>query len=186
MEEQVSKAQERTIATLKPSSKNYFIWYFLAVVFFVISLASISIDNPLSLIDSPSSIIDNLFNNLFSVIDKPSSILDSPFPMPLAGLAVLFILIAEIKKLGFRFTVTTQRIIVRKGIISRFTSEIRLRDIRNIRLQQSITQRLFSLGDIYIASAGTSGVEIVFLGISSPKKWKDKINELLEESERSS
>lgn len=72
--------------------------------------------------------------------------------------------------LGTRLIVTTKRTILRKGILSKHTSEIRHADIRNIICKQSIWQRACGVGSIGVSSAGQGNVEIMVSGIASPQK----------------
>ncbi len=51
-------------------------------------------------------------------------------------------------------------------------------DIREVGVRQSIGQRIFRIGDVYFASAGTSGVEVVLEGVKAPTKVRDRVNGL--------
>ena len=64
--------------------------------------------------------------------------------------------------------VTSDGINRRSGILSRKTTSLRYRDIRNIGLQQSIFQRLLGIGTLEFSSAGSGGVEIRFDNIAKP------------------
>ncbi len=103
--------------------------------------------------------------------------------LPFLVLFLLCIFIPKLKQISHKYTITNQRLEMRKGIISKQTSEIHIKNIRNIQLNQGIMQRLLGLGDLLFASAATGGVEIGFLGISDPEQWKQKINQLIEGQE---
>ena len=77
--------------------------------------------------------------------------------------------------LGTNLTVTDQRIIVRRGLLSKATNEVRHKDIRNIQVYQSVLQRLFGVGSIGIASAGHSGIEISVCGLRDPQRIADLV-----------
>ena len=66
--------------------------------------------------------------------------------------------------------ITNKRTVQRRGIISKRTSEVLHRDIRNIQISQGAFQRIFGTGDIGISSAGQSGIEILFQGVRDPGK----------------
>ena len=73
-------------------------------------------------------------------------------------------------------TVSNKRSIQRTGLISKQTSEVLHRDVRNIEITQSVFQRLFGVGTIGIASAGQAGVEIRFDGVRDPDGVKAMID----------
>ena len=73
------------------------------------------------------------------------------------------------------FTVTNKNISERKGILSKSTNEIRNADIRQIQVHQSMTQRIFRVGNVAVSSASTDGTEIIISGIKSPQKVADLI-----------
>jgi len=66
-------------------------------------------------------------------------------------------------------TVTESRTILRSGILSKRTNEVRHQDVRNILVEQGIFQRLFGVGDIGISSAGQAGIEITVSGMPNPQ-----------------
>jgi uncharacterized membrane protein YdbT with pleckstrin-like domain len=74
-----------------------------------------------------------------------------------------------------RLTVTETRTILRTGILSKDTNEVRHCDVRNIRVQQDVLQRVFGVGEIGISSAGQADIELVVSGIPSPQSIADAI-----------
>lgn len=88
----------------------------------------------------------------------------------LAALASLALLIWWIGTLALTLTVTESRTILKKGIISRETSEVQHDDVRNIQLDQSMFERIFHVGDIGISSSGQDDLEIVARSLPSPEK----------------
>jgi hypothetical protein len=49
---------------------------------------------------------------------------------------------------------------------------IRIKDLRNINVNQTLWQRLVGVGDVEFSSAGGSGIEVVFLGVDKPMQVK--------------
>lgn len=66
-------------------------------------------------------------------------------------------------------TVTTQRTVLTKGIISRSTNEVQHDDIRNLRCDQNILERLFNYGDIGLSTSGQDDLEIVVDDLPDPQ-----------------
>ena len=73
------------------------------------------------------------------------------------------------------FTITSHRVIVRRGLIAKDTSEIEIRHTREYKVSQGILERILNYGDIEISSAAGTGAEVRFFGIVSPHDLKEAI-----------
>ena len=93
------------------------------------------------------------------------------------GLGLLFLLFWYIKVKAVKLKVTDKRILLKRGILSKNTNEINIKDIRNIQTNQTFFQRIFGVGTISISSAGTGGIEIKVSGIKKPNKLREMIRE---------
>lgn len=92
------------------------------------------------------------------------------------GLGLLIFLFWWLRCIGTTLTVTDERTILRKGILSKYTNEVYHSDVRNVQLKQSLFQRIFRVGYVGIASAGHSGMEIEVEGIPHPEVVKEIID----------
>ena len=93
-----------------------------------------------------------------------------------AGAGLVILAIWWLKTKAAMLTVTNKRTIQRTGLISKKTTEVLHRDVRNIQIDQSVFQRLFGVGSIGISSAGQSGIEILFTGVRDPDGVKTLID----------
>jgi uncharacterized membrane protein YdbT with pleckstrin-like domain len=100
------------------------------------------------------------------------------WPFVAVALAVVMLVRIAFRRLSFTFTVTKDSVRSRNGLIARDESEIRITDIREVGVSQSIGQRLFGIGSVYFASAGTGNVEVTFEGVSAPHDIKDYVNNI--------
>lgn len=78
----------------------------------------------------------------------------------LVGGPVVWLLISVRSILDYWFTnyvLTTERIIVRRGMIARSGTEIPLENINNVLFSQSVIERLLGYGDVLLESAGSQG-----------------------------
>ncbi len=66
-------------------------------------------------------------------------------------------------------TLTNERLIYRFGIINRGTSEVRYDDVRNMKIDQNLLERLLGFGDIAISSSGQDDMEIVIKDVPNPQ-----------------
>jgi len=92
-----------------------------------------------------------------------------------AGLVILFIWYLKTK--ATKLTITDQRVILRRGLLSKKTSEVSINDIRKIGTEQRFLQRIFGVGTMTISTAGTSGVEISVSGFKKPDELKNLIRQ---------
>lgn len=86
------------------------------------------------------------------------------------------LLVWYIKSRGSSLTITETMIIHRKGILSKYENEVRIKHVRNVQIRQSLFQRIFGTGYIGISTAGQSGIEIEMNGMPDPDFVQDLIN----------
>jgi uncharacterized membrane protein YdbT with pleckstrin-like domain len=98
-----------------------------------------------------------------------------PFGLSFIFVFLIFVITIWFARLSRRYTVTSQRVISRWGLISRNISEIDIKNIRDIQLQQGVLQRVFGIGSVALSSAGRAGAEVVFEGIADPDGVKEVI-----------
>ncbi len=88
---------------------------------------------------------------------------------------VIPLIVALWKRASLTLQVTEERVILERGILNKEIKEIFITDIRTIDVKQTLGQRIFGIGDIMIATAGTSDYEDVARGLPNPKRIKDLI-----------
>jgi uncharacterized membrane protein YdbT with pleckstrin-like domain len=97
--------------------------------------------------------------------------------LSLVVVGLVILLVWWIRSRGTVLTVTSERTILRKGILSKSLNEVWHRDVRNVVLEQRPMERLFDVGRIAISSAGQEDVEIAVDGIPFPGEVKRIIDE---------
>jgi len=87
--------------------------------------------------------------------------LDPPWRWYVVGTLVLIWLVLAIRSVfAWWFTnyvLTTERIIVRRGMIARTGVEIPLENVTNVLFSQTVLERLLRYGDVVLESAGSQG-----------------------------
>ncbi len=91
-------------------------------------------------------------------------------------LGVYLLIIEYVQSIYTKFTITKESVTLEKGIFSKYYNEIRMKDIRQVQLSQSLWQRMFGAGELYISSS-LPGMEIVISGLPNPKKIRALINQ---------
>jgi membrane protein YdbS with pleckstrin-like domain len=84
-----------------------------------------------------------------------------------------------------QFVLTSARIIIRQGILSKQGLEIPLDRVMNISYHQTVWERLLKVGDLVIESAGESGRQ-VFTDVSQPALVQNLIYKTAERDEQHS
>ncbi|MBT3278938.1 MAG: PH domain-containing protein [Phycisphaerales bacterium] len=92
------------------------------------------------------------------------------------AVGALTLLVWWFRCLGQTLIVTDQRVTLRTGLLSKNTNDLYHTDVRNVRVNQSFWQRVLSVGEIAISSAGTGEMEIVVVGLPKPEKIKEIID----------
>lgn len=113
---------------------------------------------------------------------SPSMWRDRPFSFALTvvlsigivGLAILipWWLIYRNRQL----TITESAVRYEEGVFTKHISEMRLRDVRNVQVEQGLIHRLTEAGNVQIASAGSAEAEIAVQGIPNPKGIRRQID----------
>jgi uncharacterized membrane protein YdbT with pleckstrin-like domain len=102
------------------------------------------------------------------------------FPVAaLAVVALLFFLVRLAQWITTDFVLTTDRLIYRKGIVSRTGREIPLERINDVSFNQSLFQRMLRAGDLLVESGGERG-QSSFGHFADPQGIQNEIHRAIE------
>lgn len=93
--------------------------------------------------------------------------------IPTLGLTWLIALYEFLRLKFLEQGVTNKRVILKRGIISRKTEEMKLASIETVEIDQGIFGRIFGFGTVKITGRGIS--DVVFKGIDDPMSVKRQI-----------
>ena len=93
----------------------------------------------------------------------------------LVGVA-LTVLAGFVKQAATRYTVTDQRLHIRRGIVSRTVQETKIRRVQNVTYRQSLLQRLLGVGDVDFDTAAGYEFEFTFAGVGAPAAVVHTVN----------
>jgi uncharacterized membrane protein YdbT with pleckstrin-like domain len=85
------------------------------------------------------------------------------------ALAVM-VLAGLIKRQATRYVITSERLHIRHGILSKKTQETRIQRVQNVNTDQSFIQRLLQVGTVDFDTAGTDDSEFRFVGVANPEE----------------
>ncbi|MBN1946386.1 MAG: PH domain-containing protein [Bradymonadales bacterium] len=111
--------------------------------------------------------------------------LETPMPwwvyLIVIMLLLMFPLYAWFRSLFRTYMVTSRSVFSRRGLFSRYSNEIRIRDIRGINVSQSLLQRIMNVGRVGFSSAAGDEEEVQFLGVRDPEGVKRLVQEQMAE-----
>jgi uncharacterized membrane protein YdbT with pleckstrin-like domain len=94
------------------------------------------------------------------------------------GLAVLLgvivfalvVIAGLIKRQATRYVITSERLHIRHGILSKRTQETRVQRVQNVNTEQSFFERILQVGTVDFDTAGTDDSEFRFVGVANPEE----------------
>jgi uncharacterized membrane protein YdbT with pleckstrin-like domain len=89
----------------------------------------------------------------------------------------IYAMVLHLQKAFTHLTIENGRIRYESGMLSKSTRTMDLSKLQDVRVDQSVSQRLMGIGDLSIESAGNTS-QIVILSIDSPQEAADRILEL--------
>ncbi|RFO98164.1 hypothetical protein DIC66_05470 [Rhodoferax lacus] len=90
--------------------------------------------------------------------------------IPLFGAGLILLAIAFVRYRSFELGVTTRRVIVKRGFISRQTIEMNLSKVESVQVEQSALGRIFNFGTLIVAGTGASHAPMT--GIAEPMAFR--------------
>jgi uncharacterized membrane protein YdbT with pleckstrin-like domain len=86
-----------------------------------------------------------------------------------AGFA-LVVLAGFLKRLATVYTITNQRLRIKRGIIARKVQQTRIDRVQNVNTDQSVLERILRVGTVDFDTAGTEDSDFTFEGVASLEK----------------
>lgn len=98
-------------------------------------------------------------------------------PWVMVGVGVLLFLSVKLPLWAQQIAVTNQRLIHRRGLISRDTEELQLRSVEEVRLDQGILGRIFGFGQVVVSGTGIEDIRLPAL--AEPVQLRRKLQEAM-------
>ena len=90
-------------------------------------------------------------------------------------------LAAWLRVRSIKYQLTTQRLRVTYGVLSKRTEEVELYRVKDTSLVEPFTLRLFGLGNIEVDTSDPSEEDFVLIGLTDAAKLREKLRNLVEE-----
>ncbi len=92
----------------------------------------------------------------------------------------LTVLIGFARRAATTYTITSRRLNIRRGVVSREIQETRLERVQNVSCRQSLYQRLMRIGDVDFDTAASDDYNFVFAGVADPDKIVQRVDQATE------
>jgi uncharacterized membrane protein YdbT with pleckstrin-like domain len=83
-------------------------------------------------------------------------------------LFVVMLVVGFVRRMATTYMVTNQRLYIRRGILSKAEQQTRIDRVQNVNTNQTLLQRVLSVGTVDFDTAGTDDSEFRFIGIADP------------------
>jgi uncharacterized membrane protein YdbT with pleckstrin-like domain len=84
-------------------------------------------------------------------------------------------LVRYVELMTSEFAVTTTRLILKVGLVSRYTTELLLTKVESIGVHQGLAGRLLNFGDLTVT--GTGGAREVFRRVRDPIRFRNRVQQ---------
>lgn len=85
-----------------------------------------------------------------------------------AAVMAVTILGGLVKRIFTKFTITSDRLTIERGILSKRVQQTRIDRVQNVNTRQSVLDRLFRVGAVDFDTAGTDDSDFTFDGVNDP------------------
>ena len=108
------------------------------------------------------------------------------WPLVLTGLSAAIVLIKWLEVMGSLYQVTSERLIVRKGIVMKSVDEIELYRVKDVRLNFSLLNQMARIGTICLSSSDetTQGGELVLRNVPRAEARREELRRLVDIARR--
>ena len=92
------------------------------------------------------------------------------------ALFALDILVGFIRRVSTKYTITTQRLRIERGILAKHVQQTRIERVQNVNTSQTVVSRLLRVGTVDFDTAGTDDSDFTFVGVGDPHSVVDAVD----------
>ena len=92
------------------------------------------------------------------------------------GLFALVVVFGFVKRMATTYLVTTQRLYIRRGVLSKRVQQTRIDRVQNVNTEQSLVDRMLRVGTVDFDTAGTDDSDFTFAGVSNPSRVVEAVD----------
>jgi uncharacterized membrane protein YdbT with pleckstrin-like domain len=91
-------------------------------------------------------------------------------------LFALVLLVGFIRRVETRYTITTQRLRIQRGLLSKSVQQTRIERVQNVNTHQTVFDRILRVGKVDFDTAGTDDSDFTFTGVGSPHRVVEAVD----------
>ncbi len=92
-------------------------------------------------------------------------------------LIVLTVVVGFFRRVATTYTITSRRLNIRRGMLSREIQETRLERVQNVNYHQTVYQRLMQIGDVDFDTAASGDYDFIFVGVADPSSVVHRVDQ---------
>jgi uncharacterized membrane protein YdbT with pleckstrin-like domain len=91
-------------------------------------------------------------------------------------LFALDVLVGFIRRISTRYTITTQRLRIERGLLSKHVQQTRIERVQNVNTNQTFVSRILRVGTVDFDTAGTDDSDFTFTGVGNPHEVVEAVD----------
>jgi uncharacterized membrane protein YdbT with pleckstrin-like domain len=99
-----------------------------------------------------------------------------------AAVLALAVLVGFIKRIFTTYSITNQRLHIKRGIVARKIQQTRIERVQNVNITQSVVERVLRVGTVDFDTAGTDDSEFSFVGVAQPENVMQAVEQAQHEA----
>ena len=92
------------------------------------------------------------------------------------AIAALTLVIGYFRRISTKYLITTQRLRISRGIVSKKVQETRLERVQNVNYEQGVLDRVLGVGTVDFDTAGTDDSDFTFTGVGNPHEVVEAVD----------
>ncbi len=97
----------------------------------------------------------------------------------------LDLLVGFLRRVSTRYTITTQRLRIERGLLSKHVQQTRIERVQNVNTNQTVVSRLLRVGTVDFDTAGTDDSDFTFTGVGNPHEVVEAVDRAQREASAS-
>jgi uncharacterized membrane protein YdbT with pleckstrin-like domain len=97
-------------------------------------------------------------------------------------LFALDVLIGFIRRVSTQYTITSQRLRIQRGILSKHVQQTRIERVQNVNTSQTFVSRMLRVGTVDFDTAGTDDSDFTFIGVGNPHEVVEAVDKAQREA----
>ena len=91
-------------------------------------------------------------------------------------LFALDILVGFVRRVSTKYTITTQRLRIERGILAKHVQQTRIERVQNVNTNQTVVSRILRVGTVDFDTAGTDDSDFTFTGVGNPHEVVEAVD----------